>query len=283
MRKRFFLFIFLLFFCYLIYPVKILWWNVENLFDDKDDPNTQDTIIKEDEYLKKINNISLFLKKVEADIVGLAEVENIALLKKLANISGYPFFYLIEGNDPRGIDIGMMSKVEVLYYKSHKDMKTPYKDNYNYKFSRDCPEALVKISGREVYILLNHLKSSYKDDEKSIPKRIAQVKGILDIIAGIYKKKENPYVLIVGDFNSTRYSEPMNILEKSSLVILNYLVDEKKLYTIKLSGKKRDIDYFLVNKYLYDSIKIKRIVAFHSKDFEIISDHYPFLFEFDFK
>lgn len=278
---------FLLFYIFLtvaLYSFKILWWNIENLFDEIDEPDKDDLVIPKPIYLNKIDKIASFLKKVNSEIVGLAEVENIRLLEILAKKADYPFFYLVEGNDPRGIDVALLSKIKLVYYKSNKDKKTPYKGNYNYKFSRDCPVAFLYINKKPLYILLTHLKAAFENDSKSLIKRIAQVKGILDIIDSIYKESNNePYVLLMGDLNSTRYSEPMNILEKSGLIILNYFFDANRLFTIKIKNQKYDIDYFVVNKLFYEKIRIKKLKAFHLRELEEISDHFPLLFEFDFK
>ena len=136
--------------------LRILWWNVNNLFDEINDPLKDDIVLTDDEYHNKINKITKVIKNINADMVGLAEIENVKILKEIANISGYPFFYLIEGNDPRGIDVCLLSKWKVDYI-SHKDLPVPYKGNKNYKFSRDCPEAVIEVNGEKLYILLKTL------------------------------------------------------------------------------------------------------------------------------
>ena len=260
-----------------------MWWNVDNLFDTIDDPDKQDTVLSEDDYQKKIELISKKLKEIDADIVGFAEVENIRVLKDIAEKSGYPYYYLEEGNDPRGIDVCIISKIKSRY-TSHKDQPTPYKENVKYKFSRDCPEALFPYENKEIHLLINHLKSNLGDDDKSLKKRIAQSKGILDIVAEIYKNNKNgPYIILVGDFNSERYSEPLNILEKSGLIIINYLYKEKSTKTYKYRGKYLDLDYFLLNKPLYDKVKIKKFKSLIDDEIEKIGDHYPLLMEIEIK
>ncbi|MBN2546839.1 MAG: hypothetical protein JXB50_13650 [Spirochaetes bacterium] len=263
--------------------LRLLWWNIENFFDTKDDPKKDDTILTIYQYENKLNDISEKLRKINADIAGIAEIENIEILKELAYESGYPFYYLIEGNDPRGIDIALISKWEI-DYKTHKDQPTPYKENFYYKFSRDCPEGSFYFNGEKIFLLLNHLKANYKEDSISNKKRTAQIKGILDIISVIYKNNNNkPNIIVMGDLNSLRYTDQLNILEKSGLIILNYLYPEEKIYTIKINNKKRDIDYFIMNKPLFDKIKIKKLQSYNKDDFNKISDHYPICLEFDFK
>jgi predicted extracellular nuclease len=269
-----------------LFSLKILWWNVNNFFDVSDDPAKEDSVLSKKEYDKKISNVSFGLKKINADVAGLCEVENISILKELAAKSNYPNYYLIEGNDPRGIDICLLSKIKI-EYTSHKDQLTPYKEDKNYKFSRDCPEAKFEYKNKKIYLLLNHLKSEYNSDdneeekELTVKKRIAQVDGILDIVSEIYKKNEEPLIILTGDLNSRRYSEPLNILQKSGLKILNYSYNEDNIFTMKYKNNKMDIDYFIFNDILFNKSKIKKLKAYNKKQFEEASDHFPLLLEFD--
>jgi len=260
--------------------LKIVWWNVKNFFDTTDDTDKDDTILTKEQYETKLFQISQKLNYFKADIVGLCEVENINILKDIAKKTNYPFYYLEEGNDPRGIDVCILSKY-ILNYSTNKDMPTPYLENKSYKFSRDCPVVYLNIDNIELYILLTHLKSKLKDDDKSDKKRSAQVFGILDIISDIYNNSKNePNLILMGDFNSYRYSEPMNILEKSGLVILNYFHKKNQIFTTKFNGKKEDIDYILFNKKMFEKSKINQFKVFNDKNYEAISDHFPIFLDF---
>lgn len=263
--------------------LKILSWNVENLFDTIDDPKKDDTVLTQDEYSNKITLISSLLQKLNPDMVTFCEIENIAVLKDISAKSGYNYAYLIEGNDPRGIDVGVMSKYEITY-KSNKDMLTPYPGNLRYKFSRDCTESKLTIDGTTIHILLTHLKSRYKEANNDESKRNAQVKGILDIIAGIYSETpdSDPLVIVTGDMNSPRFTEPLNILEKAGLAILNYDYPQDKFYTYIYRKQKQDLDYFLINKPAMVRFKKKELNFINEKIFKSISDHYPLMLILEF-
>jgi len=159
MKKIILLFLFLIT-TNLIYPLnlKIVWWNLQNFFDTTDDPLKKDTILTKDQYELKLSRISRMLIKINADIVGVCEIENINVLSELANKTNYPYYYLEEGNDPRGINIALLSKFPV-NYTSNKDNIIPYSGNKNYKFSRDCPVAKLNIKEKEIVFILTHLKS----------------------------------------------------------------------------------------------------------------------------
>ncbi len=259
--------------------LKIVWWNVHNFFDTIDDPDKEDNILSIEEYNEKLFLVSEKIKKINPDIIGFTEIENINVLKDIALKSGYPYYYLEEGNDPRGIDVGLISKYKLDQYISNKNRIIPYDENPNYKFSRDLTVAELTIDGKKLYILTTHLKAMTKNDKKSNKKRKAQIFGILDIIEEIYNKDKEPDIIIMGDLNSYRHSEFLNILEKSGLIIMNYFYNEKNIYTYI---NKKDLDYFIINENLKRKIKFKNLKSFNKKEFEKISDHYPLLLKIKF-
>lgn len=262
--------------------ITILTWNISNAFDVVDDPTKNDTIVSPEKYADKINLTAGVLKKYQPDFAALCEVENKKVLKELAERAGYPYYYLEKGNDPRGINVALLSTQEVKY-QSNKNQPTPYPGNPSYKFSRDCPSAEFETgSGNKFYLLITHLKSNFRDDGKSEMKREAQVKGILDIIENIYaSQKEEPFILLTGDLNSVRYSSPLRILEKSGLYILNYLEKQEKFYTYIYKKEKQDLDYMVVNRKLYKKMKKRKLSSIQDKMVKSVSDHFPILLEFE--
>ena len=72
-------------------PVKVAFWNVENLFDIIDDPKTNDEDyliggrknVTNETYNLKFQNISKVINQIMPDILGLCEVENRFVLNEL--------------------------------------------------------------------------------------------------------------------------------------------------------------------------------------------------------
>ena len=65
---------------------------------------------------------------------------------------------LIDGNDDRGIDVGLLAKqgYEIDRIRSHIDDR----DAERVVFSRDCPEFTVRTpTGQRLVVLVNHFKS----------------------------------------------------------------------------------------------------------------------------
>ena len=64
----------------------------------------------------KLQNLSTVILSEDVDIIGLQEVENIGMLERLYNRvkqNGYVAYDLIEGQDERGIDLGIISKFPI--------------------------------------------------------------------------------------------------------------------------------------------------------------------------
>src|SRR5262249_46249257 len=107
------------------------------------------------------DNTARVLREVNADIQAVVEMEDRESLARLGHspvlgTSKYAHAMLIEGNDPRGIDVGLLSRHPVTDLRSNVDAQ----DAHGTVFSRDCLEARVDLpGGRKVYVLVNHLKS----------------------------------------------------------------------------------------------------------------------------
>ena len=97
-----------------------------------------------------IMNTGRVIRDVDADVIAIVEAEDRIALKQfcigvLAKVEGkpYPNIMLIDGNDDRGIDVGLMTKAAfpIGAMRSHvHDMG----ENGRPIFSRDCPEYCVE-------------------------------------------------------------------------------------------------------------------------------------------
>lgn len=205
--------------------------NVENLFDDEDDPAIKEDILKTADFQRKIKKISMAIRVVmqTPDVVGIIEVENLATLKKLADrinadaeASGKtnPKYeaYLVDGNDGRGIDSGFLVKstrVKVLETKQYgKDDKYQNPVNKNEIFLNDRPPFLLRasINNVEFTVVANHLKSfNGYNDEKDAPnvrmKKKLQSEFLAKLVAERLKANPNEKIALVGDFNAYQFND----------------------------------------------------------------------------
>jgi predicted extracellular nuclease len=105
---------------------------------------------------------------LDADVLALQEVEDFDVLKRFRNqrLKGQRYSYgiLVDGNDPRFIDVAVLSRFPLTRVRSHQELtsgKAPV-------FSRDCLEVDVDVEGRPLTLFVNHFKSMLdKKDAKS--------------------------------------------------------------------------------------------------------------------
>src|SRR5919112_242969 len=123
------------------------------------------------------------IQEVKADVLGVIEAEDrIALLRfndQLLN-ADYSGIMLIDGNDPRGIDVGLLTKSGHLIESivSHVDDR----EHGRRIFSRDCPEFTVRVSETtRILLLVNHFKSKLGPKAESDAHRKAQAKRVREI------------------------------------------------------------------------------------------------------
>lgn len=157
------------------------------------------------------------IKDVNADILAVVEAEDrIALTRfndQLLKTAGaeYSRIMLIDGNDARGIDVGLLTRgdFEIQSIVSHVDDRL----DDDRIFSRDCPEFTIRVSADEtILLLINHLKSKgYGSPAQSNARRKAQAQRVREI----YEQRRAEgveMIAIAGDFNDTPASDPLKPL-----------------------------------------------------------------------
>ena len=101
------------------------------------------------------------IQDVGADIIGIVEAEDRpSLVRFNAELLGglYSHVMLVDGNDERGIDVGLMTKTDfdIVDIRSHVDDE----DDTGLVFSRDCADYEIQIPGAApLHVLVNHFKS----------------------------------------------------------------------------------------------------------------------------
>lgn len=186
-------------------------WNVHDFFDTVND-STQDSVLSATDYTKKQKGIGAVLKDLNADVVMLAEVEKQHILDDMnKNVLGnmYANRTLLEGNDPRGINVAVMSKIPPDAVTSHKD-DTFTKAGTNgpvYHYSRDCLEVRFTFNDRKIVLLGVHYKSKEPTDDPD--KRLAEAQHTRALADGITQADPSTVVIILGDYNDTPGSPPL--------------------------------------------------------------------------
>jgi endonuclease/exonuclease/phosphatase family metal-dependent hydrolase len=150
------------------------------------------------------------------DILVVEEIENLPTLRMFNRLYCDNYFDRIislDGNDPRGIDVGVLIKrsfkADVLNIRTHADealngkflkssSRLDTSSTSEAIFSRDCLEVDIKINGTIITLLANHFKAQDKKPA-STQKRKEQSKRVKEIAAEAIKDGKMPIVL--GDLN----------------------------------------------------------------------------------
>lgn len=160
-------------------------------------------------------NTARVLSAVDADIVVVVEAEHRISLCRfneqvIETVGGRPYdqVMLVDGNDERGIDVGLMTRAGAVidHVRSHVDDR----DGNQTIFSRDCPEFHLKLaSGDRLVVLANHFKSKgYGGAAQSAARREAQARRVRAIYDGL-RAEGIANVVIAGDLNDTPDSAPL--------------------------------------------------------------------------
>lgn len=192
--------------------VKIATYNVENLFDMNYDGTEYEEYIPngdwgwtEEMYRAKLRNTATVIRGIEADIIGLQEIESESALKDLKaeiNRQGlyYPYYAFAKTRNS-AVNVAILSR-----YPIQSALKHPI--NYSGKY-RDILETKIMIDGKSLRIFVNHWKSKSGPESE----RIACAKRLLQRLNEL--PKDEPYIL-VGDFNS-HYEEHKTFLKSRKL------------------------------------------------------------------
>ncbi len=205
----------------------IAFYNLENLFDTKDDPYVLDDDFLPDsekrwsqkKYEKKIfklgnaiSNIG-FLKTRKAPVlIGVAEVENKKVLEDLIQSKhlrekDYGIVHY-DSPDERGIDVGLLYQKK--YFEvTHSENIPVLVDNPNgdRDYTRDILWVTGTLNQEEIHILINHWPSRRDGAEGTAYKRIAAAEKNREIIDKITAENEHAKIIIMGDFNDDPSSE----------------------------------------------------------------------------
>lgn len=170
--------------------------------------------------VEAVRNTARVIAAVRADVLAVVEAESRPallqfrddVLHPLAGTLRYPQCMLIDGNDPRGIDVGLLLAPGYTLgpmYSHVNDLDGRGRP----LFSRDCPEYSVSTpGGQRLLVLINHLKSKgYGTPAASNARRKAQATRVAAIYQGLRAAGET-LIAVVGDFNDTPTSASLQPL-----------------------------------------------------------------------
>lgn len=233
-----------------------MFWNLENFFSCMDD-GTGEADHEFSAEGKRHWTSSRFYAKCSAiskalfwtgdsfgampDVIGVAEVENREVLKRLINTTGlrkekYSIVHY-DSPDKRGIDVALLWKRENLELLSSKACHVPG------MATRDILLARMrnKLNGEEMAFIVVHLPSKYGGG-KTAWKREKAAERLRQVADSVHDEGCKR-IIVMGDFNDVPSAEAFARLSPL-LVNVSEELDKKGEGTIRFNGKWNLIDMF---------------------------------------
>jgi len=262
---------------------RVMFWNVENLFDTKDDPQKNDNEFLPDairhwnyfRYRDKLKNLAKGIiasgREYVPDLVGLCEVENDSCLYDLTRRSplreaGYRYV-ITDSPDQRGIDVALLYQRGSFRLLQHQSIRIPNK-RLKKDPTRDILHVVGKVlSGDSLDVFVCHMPSRRGGQAKSEPYRLLTARILKQAVDSVMAIRKSPHVVVMGDFNDYPTDKSMKILCSDDR-LRNLMIDRKE-GTYRYRGEWGILDQFLVS----ENVKVKKV--------EIL--RHPFLLEEDEK
>ena len=212
-------------------------FNMERFFDNINDPGIGEPVLSATAYTNRLNKVSLAIRNGlrSPDVIGAIEVEKIEVLQAIAakvnadavangDINPNYAAYLVEGNDPGGIDVGFLVKssrvnvTDVIQYgktTTYIDPNSGLPDLLN-----DRPPLVLHASFNQpgcstpypFTVIVNHLRSlngidDPTDGNRVRAKRRAQAEFLANLIQTMQTSDPAVRILSIGDYNAFQFND----------------------------------------------------------------------------
>jgi len=202
---------------------RIMFYNVENLFDTVNDSTTIDEEFlpegmrywTKSRYYDKLNKTAKVICAAGEGnlpiLVGLCEIENYEVLEALINYSplrNAEYGYLHqESADARGVDVALLYRKSVFKPIDYNAYKVHLPGD---RTTRDILHAYGTLpNGDTLHVFVNHWSSRLGGQAESEPNRLAAAQRLKELTDSIFALNADANIIIGGDFND--YPESKSI------------------------------------------------------------------------
>ena len=204
-------------------PLRVMTWNVENLFDTVHDEGFRDEEFlpgserhwTRHRYWKKLTDISKVITAVAEDggvldLVGLCEVENDSVLHTLTRRSalrqlGYDYV-MTHSEDARGIDVALLYQPVHFRLLDAQSIRVPSREA-GLPSTRDILYAKGLVLAEQgidtLHVMVVHLPSRAGGHEGDRNRRLA-AQTLWQFVDSLMSKGGEKHVVVMGDFNAAR-------------------------------------------------------------------------------
>jgi hypothetical protein len=260
----------------------IVFYNVENLFDTWDDPETSDEEFTphnlrhwtKDRFENKIKMIYKTLITVGngqfPDIIGLAEIENLWVIEQL--ISKTPLnkvqYGIIhkESPDPRGIDVALLYRTDRIKPIDYEHIPISNKGNNEF-ITRDILHFTCELENEQIHFYVNHWPSRSGGYIETKYKRDITARILRNNLDSLIAKDPDANILLMGDFNAIPEEKCFTAILRafpypgndnpSCLINLSTLWTKRAEGTIRTGGQWELFDQMICSHHLLSNKTLK--------------------------
>jgi endonuclease/exonuclease/phosphatase family metal-dependent hydrolase len=237
--------------------IRVMTYNVENLFDTVDDPEINDEDFlpnsprrwTQERYERKLRGVARVISSAgEWDvpaIVGLCEVENDSVMHQLLRntpLSSHPYRYCLSSkSDGRGIRVALLYRHDIFELISQRSISVPVPRNS--LPTRNILHVWLRTPGGDTLdIAVCHFPSMSGSGHDRL--RTSAAKTLNKLCDSIAHTRAQPHIIVMGDFNAHRGSSEMKQAAGTTLCLLPLANSDYGSY--KYRGAWEQIDHILV-------------------------------------
>ena len=197
--------------------LRVLTWNVENLFDTLHDEGCHDEEFlpiserkwTSPRYWRKQGAIARTLVAAAElqpiDLIGLCEVENDSVIHHLCRrtrLARLGYEYLVtHSRDQRGVDVALLYQSVTISLIAHQSLRVPF-DSLRERPTRDILHATFRAPrGDTLDVFLAHFPSRLGGAAHSSPYRERAANLIAHTADSLLRTRLRPHLIALGDFN----------------------------------------------------------------------------------
>lgn len=259
----------------------IAFYNLENLFDTINDPQTNDDDFTPEglyrwssaRYEEKKHNMAKVISQIGKNhfnqhpvIIGLCEAENVLVLEDLIRSPQLKScnYNIVHYNSPdrRGIDVAILydSRLFKVFYSKAYNLYVPDKPDF---YTRNQVLMGGILDGDTLYVIVNHWPSRRGGQKETNPLRIAAAKLTRHIVDSILNLNENARIIVMGDLNDDPVNESItnylrakgqiHKLENRDLYNPSCELYKKGIGTLAYQGKWNFFDQIIISQGLLNT------------------------------
>ena len=287
-------------------PQKIVFYNIENLFDTYNDSLTLDDEFtylgmkrwSSSRYVDKLKKIAQVIECLGDGnlplVIGLGEVENRRVLEDLIHKTSLAKvnYGIVHQDSPdrRGIDVALLYRKELMQVVHQEFLRIDF-PKASKIFTRDILYVKTVIGTDTLSFFVAHFPSMRGGEKQSEWKREKVAAVLRQKVDSIFSLNKYADIVIMGDLNGKANTSAQKVLQTQSsdrkircgeLYITSYYLLHKSYGSYRYKGRWQTIDHIIVSGSLIrgqNGMKCDRRMSIYKADFLMEEDKTYFGFK----